>query len=185
MTALGVRTEGYWAALSGAYLGRDFCNNAIWSFGDSYDTMGATWQSQLSSAGSVSQQWMGKLFRSREHWLLVPDINHTVATAGYGSLGTWPQTTLTTTASTSDGQTIIAYVPDGNAATITINMTKIISATNTTKCWWFDPSNGSTTLIGSFANTGTQNFTPPDGNDWVLVIDDANANLGAPGSTGP
>jgi hypothetical protein len=184
MTALGVRTEGYWAVLSGAYLGRDFCNNAIWSFGDSYDTMGATWQSQLSSAGSVSQEWMGKLFSSREHWKMVPDINHTVVTAGYGSLGTWPQTTLTTTARSSDGQTIIAYIPNGNAATITVDMTKITSATNTAQCWWFNPSNGSTTLIGSFPNSGTQNFTPPDANDWVLVIDDANANLPAPGSSG-
>jgi len=185
MTALGVRTEGYWAVLSGAYLGRDFCNNAIWSFGDSYDTMGATWQSQLSSAGSVSQEWMGKLFSSREHWKMVPDINHTVVTAGYGSLGTWPQTTLTTTARSSDGQTIIAYIPNGNAATITVDMTKITSATNTAQCWWFNPSNGSTTLIGSFPNSGTQNFTPPDSNDWVLVIDDVGATLAAPGSTHP
>src|SRR4029077_7084710 len=38
------------------------------------------------------------------------------------------------------------------------------------------------TLIGIFPNSGTQNFTAPDGNDWVLVIDDASANLPAPGS---
>jgi len=116
---------------------------------------------------------------------MVPDINHTVVTAGYGSLGTWPQTTLTTTARSSDGQTIIAYIPNGNAATITVDMTKITSATNTAQCWWFNPSNGSTTLIGSFPNSGTQNFTPPDSNDWVLVIDDVGATLAAPGSTHP
>jgi len=182
MTALGLRTEGYWAVLSGAYLGRQFCNNAIWSFGDSYDSMGASWQSQLSSPGSVGQEWLGKLFRSREHWKLAPDVTHTVVTAGYGNLGNWPQTTLTTTGRTSDGQTIIAYDPVGNATTLTLNMTKITSASGTAKCWWFNPRNGSTTLIGSFANTGTRNFTPPDSNDWVLVVDDASASLPAPGT---
>jgi hypothetical protein len=37
-------------------------------------------------------------------------------------------------------------------------------------------------LIGADANSGSQDFTPPDANDWVLVIDDASANLAAPGS---
>ena len=31
------------------------------------------WKGQLSSAGSVAQEYQGKLFRSREHRLLVPD----------------------------------------------------------------------------------------------------------------
>jgi hypothetical protein len=41
---------------------------------------------------------------------------------------------------------------------------------------WFDPSNAAFTAIGSFANTGTQTFTPPGNNgdgdgDWVLVLE--------------
>jgi len=49
-------------------------------------------------------------------------------------------------------------------------------------CWWFNPSSSATTLIGTYANSGTRNFTPPDAHDWVLVIDDAGAKLPAPGS---
>jgi hypothetical protein len=118
--------------------------------------------------------------RSREFWLLVPDTKNSVLVSGYGS-----GSTLSVAARATDGQTIIAYVPNGNAATITIDMTKITSAIDTAKCWWLNPSTGATTLIGTFATSGTQNFTPPDSNDWVLVIDDADANLVAPGGSDP
>ncbi len=170
-TPLGLRTEGYWAVLSGAYLGRQFCNFPMYSFK-------AGWQAQLNSEGSVSQSFLGKLFRSREHWLLAPDSKHSVVTAGYGS-----GATRTTTARTSDGQSIIAYIPNGNAATITVTMSKITSSTGTVQGWWFNPQTGSTQNLGAFANSGTRNFTPPDSNDWVLVLDDAVVNLPAPGTS--
>ncbi len=177
ITQLELDEQGYWAILSGCYLGQVFGNNAIWTMGGPADTSGQTWQSQIGSQGSVTQSWMGKLFNSREHWKLVPDINHTVLTAGYGS-----GSTISVAARTSDGQTIIAYIPNGNATTISIDMTKITSAVSTAQCWWFKPSDGTTVLIGSFANSGIRTFTPPDANDWVLVIDDQGANLPAPGS---
>jgi hypothetical protein len=48
--------------------------------------------------------------------------------------------------------------------------------------WWFNPSTAAATDLGTFTNSGTQTFTPPDGNDWVLVLDLDSANLSAPGS---
>jgi hypothetical protein len=177
MTPLQLREEAYWEVLSGCTLGRIFGNNAIWTMGGPKDSMGQTWQSQLGSGGSLTEANLGALFRSREFWKMVPDSNNQTLTAGFGS-----GTTISVAARTSDGQTIIAYIPNGNATTITIDMSKIASATSTAKCWWFKPSNGSSTLIGTFANSGTEPFTPPDPNDWVLVIDDASASLAAPGS---
>jgi hypothetical protein len=176
MTPLQVRAESYWEILSGCTLGRLFGNGVIWSMGAPPNSSGQTWQSQLASAGSVAEQWQGALMRSREFWLLVPDTNNSVLVSGYGS-----GNNLSVAARTSDGQTIIAYVASGNATTINIEMSKISSPIHRAKCWWFDPSNGSTTPIGSFANSGNHNFTPTDSNDWVLVIDDARANLPAPG----
>jgi hypothetical protein len=182
-TPLSVRTRQYWSVLSGAYLGSFFGNNPIWCFNETNPTSkvpcqnGSSWQSQLGSPGSVGQSWFGKLFRSREHWKLAPDINHTVVTAGYGS-----GSTLTTTARTGDGQTIIAYIPNGNSTTLSVDMRKITSLNSQANCWWFNPRDGSTTRIGNYANTGSHDFTPPDSNDWVLVIDAADANLAAPGS---
>ncbi len=177
MTALQVREEAYWEVLSGCTLGRLAGNNAIWSMGGPADTMGQTWQSQLASDGSTAEQWQGALMRSREFWLLAPDINHSTLVSGYGSgVGS------SVAAITSDGQTIIAYIPLGNATVVGLDMTKIRSASNRAKCWWFNPRDGSTKLIGNLATAGISNFTPPDSNDWVLVIDDAGANLPSPGS---
>lgn len=182
-TPLKLRTRQYWSVLSGAYLGSFFGNNPIWCFGEANPASAVpcrtdkSWKSELGSPGSVGQSWFGKLFRSREHWLLVPDIKHAVVTAGYGS-----GPVLTTTARTSDGQTIIAYIPNGNRTTLTVDMSKISSATRRAKCWWFNPGTGSTAAIGLVPTRGMRDFTPPDSGDWVLVLDDAKANLAAPGS---
>ena len=176
MTELEVRQEGYWAVLSGATLGRFFGNYAIWNF-DWWQATRDPWKKQLGAAGSVGQAWLGKLFRSREHWKLVPDINHEVMIAGYGS-----GSTLSVAARTSDGQSIIAYVPNGNAGGITIDMSKITDSKSRAKCWWFNPRIGSHRLIGTLVVNGPHTFKPPDTNDWVLVIDSQDAKLAAPGA---
>ncbi len=139
--------------------------------------MSPSWQSQLGSPGSVGQEFIGRLMRSREHSLMTPDTNHSVLTAGFDS-----GSTLSVAARSSDGQTIIPYLSDGNATAKTINMSAITSTSSSAKAWWYNPQTGSATLIGTFPNSGWQSFTAPDGNDWVLVIDDASANLPAPGS---
>lgn len=134
--------------------------------------MGQTWQSQLGSPGSVAESVLGRLFESREFWLLVPDANNKVLTAGKQS-----GTTLAVAAKTSDNHTVIAYIPTQRAITITLTN---ISGTNVT-AWWFNPQTAATTLSGTFATTGSRSFTPPDTNDWVLVLDDASQNYSAPG----
>jgi Protein of unknown function (DUF4038)/Putative collagen-binding domain of a collagenase len=179
ITAEQLRTEGYTEVLSGAYLGRMFGSSAIWPFNASCcNNTDTTWQAQLTAATIQDQQRLGELFRSREHWLLVPDTNHTVVTAGYGT-----GNNVTVTSRTSDGQTIISYIPNGNATTLTVNLGQITSASSTVNCWWFSPSGASQpTSCGSFTNSGTQTFQAPDSNDWVLVLDDSSAQLPPPGN---
>jgi hypothetical protein len=173
-----LRQAGYTEILSGATLGRLFGSAAVWPFGAGCCQHGSRWQVSMDRPASFDQQRLGQLFRSREHWKLVADIDHTVVTAGFGS-----GANLTVASRTSDGQTIVAYVPNGNDATVTVDMSRITSGIHQATCWWFSPSSGSTTLIGSFAAFGKRNFTPPDLKDWVLVIDDTAANLPAPGSS--
>jgi hypothetical protein len=86
-------------------------------------------------------------------------------------------------ARTSDGQTIIAHIPNGNFVSITIAMSGIADAGSKAKGWSFNPRDGSTMLIGSFVANGNRIFTAPDGNDWVLAIDSLDAALAAPGTT--
>ncbi len=187
-TAAQLRTEGYGAVLGGCTLGRLFGNGAIWSFnsanaGNGINAGPPIWQSQLNSAGSVGQQLLGKLFRSRSFHLLAPDISNAVMTAGAagGSI----------CARTSDGETIIAYLPSSQTfwdklisrnRTVTIDMSRITDAANLANCNWYNPGTGAVTTIGNFTNSGLRRFTSPDSGDWVLVIDSAAANLGAPGT---
>ena len=49
------------------------------------------------------------------------------------------------------------------------------------KCWWYDPSCVKTVNIGTFEAREYNNFTPSSEGDWVLVIDNASANLPEPG----
>jgi hypothetical protein len=178
VTSTQVRIEGYWEVLSGCYLGRLFGNDAIWTFNaanDGYTT--PTWQSQLSSVASVAQEYMGKLFRTREHWLLAPDTSHAVLTGGYGS-----GSTISVAACTSDGQSCIIYDPIGSSQAPQVNMGHF---SGTVQAWWYNPQTAAATSLGTFSNSGTQTFTPSDGNDWVLVLDLASAGLGAPGLEPP
>jgi hypothetical protein len=186
-TAVQVRAEGYGAVLGGCTLGRLFGNGAIWPFnsanaGNGVNAGPPTWQSQLNSVGSVGQQLLGKLFRSRSFHLLVPDTSNVIMTAGApgGSI----------CARTSDGQTIIVYLPSSTfwgtlisrGRSVTIDMSRITDDSNLANCNWYNPSTGAVTTIGNFANSGTRDFTSPDFSDWVLVIDSAAASLRAPGT---
>ena len=56
--------------------------------------------------------------------------------------------------------------------------------------YWYNPRNGKSKLIGSFANSKQLTFIPPlpvgspvpsQKEDWVLIIDDASKNYSAPG----
>jgi len=163
-----VRAEAYWANLSGA-CGQVFGNLPIWPF-----TTG--WESALDSVGANDMRRVQALFLSRPWTSLVPDAVHTVVTAGYGS-----DVSYVAAARTSDGGTVMAYLPMGG--TITVDLTQISGAQ--AQGWWYNPRDGSITNLGGFATSGSQDFTAPDDNDWVLVLDDASRNLPPPGLISP
>ena len=170
-----LRSQAYWAILSGA-MGHVFGNCPIWHFGSFKTWCNQTdWKTEMNNIGSVSMDYLQRLFRSRSWQTLIPDFEHHIVTSGFG---TWGLTDYMTTAITSDRSTIISYMP--SSRTVTVNMSKISG--KKIKCWWYDPSNGEVTLIGTYKNSGFHNFTPNSEGDWVLVIDDESRNLPAPGS---
>jgi len=77
--------------------------------------------------------------------------------------------------------TVMAYLPMGG--TITVDLTQISGTL--AQGWWYNPQDGSITNLGGFATSGSQDFTAPDDNDWVLVLDDASRNLPPPGLISP
>lgn len=176
-TPLSLRKQAYWTVLSGGIVGHLFGACPMWHFNapsaSGFCDSSTTWQNQLSSPGSTTLAYVGKLFLSRPFFKLVPDQAHTVMTNGYSS-----GTTFAQTARAADGSSIISYIPTQRA--VTIDMTKV-SGTQAT-AWWFNPSTGAATLINTYATIGTQTFTPSNNNDWVLVIDNASLNFPAPGT---
>jgi hypothetical protein len=105
-----------------------------------------------------------------------PDLNQTVVTNGGGA---YPGTITALRA--TDGETVIVYLPGGTRDP-TVVMSQISGGK--AKAWWFNPRTGGHTLIGTYPITsGNRTFTLPDGNDWVLVLDDASKNLAPPGTT--
>jgi hypothetical protein len=176
-TPLSLRRQAYWTVLSGGNAGHIFGNCPIWHFnapsGSSFCTNN-TWKSQLSSTGSITLAYLGRLFLSRAFYKLEPDQTHSVLTAGYQS-----STNYAAAARVSDGSTVIAYIPTNR--TVTINLSQV-SGTSA-RAWWFNPRTAAASLINSYPTSGTMNFTSPDTNDWVLVLDNASLNLPAPGTS--
>jgi hypothetical protein len=70
----------------------------------------------------------------------------------------------------------MVWFPDASQATI--DLSKISG--QQAKVYWWNPNNNSSTLIGTYANTGLQTFTPSN-DGIVLVIDDQGAGFAAPG----
>src|SRR5580692_1294432 len=156
-TPLVLRREAYWTMLSGAK-GQFYGNKYTWSFKDG-------WQNNIDTPGGTQVTIWKDFFSSLPWQDLVPDQDHSVVTAGFGTPGDMEtrvsKSDYATTSKTPDGAYVLVYVP--TARTITVNMTNL-KASAAGK--WFDPSNGAyTSIAGSpFANKGTQQFTPPGNN---------------------
>jgi hypothetical protein len=129
----------------------------------------------MVDTASITIPYVGKLMNSRPWYNCVPDANHIVVSAGYGTSGTVDYITCTREAT---GKTVMAYIPQ-DSMTPTVALTNISGST--ANAWWYNPSTGAATSIGSYSTTGTKTFTPPDGNDWVLVLDDSSQNYPPPG----
>jgi hypothetical protein len=167
-TPLNLRKQEYWSNLSGA-TGQLYGNHYTWTF----DT---GWQTHLNTPGAIQMAHLKALFESRAWYDLVPDQNHTVVTAGYGTFsdsGFVENNSYLTAARTPNGSLVMAYTPI--VRTFTVNMARLRGPV---RARWFDPSNGVYVPIpGSpFPNSGARAFTTPGNNsggdgDWVLVLE--------------
>ena len=155
------RAQAYWSVLAGS-TGHLYGNWDMWR---------ADWRSSMAAQSGATLVHYGALFESRAWQDLRPDFAHTVLTAGYGSGAGYVGAALTV-----DGNTFIAYLPSQSPVTVDLGQ---ITGTDAT-AWWYNPVNGTATLIGT--NSGTVQYTPPASGDWVLVIDNAALGLPAPGT---
>lgn len=162
--ALQIRAQMYWGWLS-SIAGVQFGNLPVWRFG-------AGWQDALDWQGSYDAAIMKRLIDSRNWYKLVPDYSHKAVFDGYGSKETYVAAAIT-----ENGETLIAYIPAGNAISVDLSLV----SGNKVIAWWFNPGNGLSHKANEFTVKKKMQFLPPDKKDWVLVIDDDACQFGPPG----
>ena len=135
------------------------------------------WKFYVDTIGVTQLEHWHTFFSSLPWQDLVPDQDHSLVTAGFGTVGTLKtrpsRSDFCTASKTPDGSYVVAYLP--TAREITVDMASLRGPASGR---WFDPTDGTYTAVpgGSFANKGTRRFAPPgvnhDGDsDWVLVLE--------------
>ncbi|HLO58147.1 MAG TPA: DUF4038 domain-containing protein [Bacteroidales bacterium] len=170
-----LRAQAYWPVLCGS-MGHIFGNCPIWHYSSvtNYCEL-VDWKTQLDLPGSVSMDYLQRLFRSRPWNLLVPDFEHKVVVSGYGD---WGSENYSTTAITADSSCMIAYIVSDSD--VTVNMEAVSG--KMVKSWWYNPETGNIISNEEIGTTGLHVFKKPTETDWVLVIDDAAAGYAPPGT---
>jgi hypothetical protein len=106
-TPLDIRKEAWWSNLAGA-TGQLYGNDNVWYVG-----IGSDWKSHLNDPGSVHVGYMQTFLTAYPWQNLIPDQDHLILTAGYGTYATTGLTrdnNYVTCAGTADGSLVMAYV---------------------------------------------------------------------------
>jgi hypothetical protein len=160
-----LRRQEYWTMTSGA-TGQLYGSGWTWQFKPG-------WESHVDTQGTREFKLMTELFLSGRWYDLVPDQDHKLLTAGYGTFNQWGSVNdndYATAARTADGRLAVVYVP--TARPVTVDMSQLCPGA---VAFWYDPTDGSYRLASPPVGRGEITFTPPGRNhggddDWVLRI---------------
>jgi hypothetical protein len=172
------RRAGYWSMLAGA-MGHTYGNHNIWQMlqpgREPISWARTPWRQALTYPGAYQAGYMRTLFESRPWWLLQPD--QSLLRSGPNTGGKEVRVALA-----SDGSCVLAYSPYGS--TFTLSLTQLTSAR--LHGWWFNPRDNTYVELGAIDVQPEIVFDPPSdekrGNDWLLVLDDADKRYPPPGS---
>jgi hypothetical protein len=175
--ARDARRYAYWSVFAGAF-GHTYGNNAVMQMHKPNSGPGRYgvrnyWYEAIDDPGAGQMQYLKSLILSRPFFERVFDpsiiagdngsrYDYVIATRGnrFAFIYTYTGREFDVSPGKITGQKIRAY--------------------------WYNPRNGSTKFIRYFENKDVQHFNPPgrkeEGNDWVLILDDAEKNFPIPGS---
>jgi hypothetical protein len=168
-TPLMLRKVPYWTVLSGGLGG--------YMYGTQYFDFHAGWQSGIATMAAAQVGYFAAFFQSLPWYDLVPDQQHTIVTAGYGTAsgngnGDIQTDDYVTTAYWPNGSGSLSYAPV--STTLAVALSRFSSAVSAK---WYDPTNNTYKPVSGspFKNTGTGAFTTPGRNstgdsDWILVL---------------
>ena len=164
-----VRRKAYWSVFAGAF-GYTYGNNSVHLFYGPADdfNQGAEidWPDAMDAPGAFQMVHLKNLMLSRPVLGRIPDqsIISGEPGSGYDHLR----------ATRGDGYAMV-YTATGRS--FSVQMGKISG--DMVMAQWYSPRTGESTAIGDCENCGVRAFSPPGteayGNDWVLVLDTAQA----------
>jgi len=158
-----VRRFVYWGWLGtvGGYVAG---NGHVWRFNPG-------WEGHLDTPGANDLKRLNDFIRSIEWWRLKPAGTHDMGAIVMAGGGRIDKDDYVAAAATSEGDLLVAYIGPTHIGGVKIDMTRMRGPA---LARWFDPASGRYVAIGTYPNTGTRNFLPPDGvrkGDWVLRLD--------------
>lgn len=168
-----VRSAMYTGVFAGGF-GVTYGNHAVWQMyapGRAPITdVNVYWYDALTHQVAGQAKYLRRLLESRPVLIRVPDQSLITGDAKSG----WQRLQATRG---SDGSYAMVYTSVG--APFNVNLDKL--AGQTAQPWWYNPRTGAASKLGAMASSGVQQFTPPSGEDWVLVLDNADSGYGTPG----
>jgi hypothetical protein len=178
-TDFDVRKRAYWSVFAGSF-GHIYGENSVMQFwapgvAPYRDIPVIHWKQALFRPGATQLRHLRNLIESRPSLGRVPD--QSVLSGSAEEFNDRRQ-------ATRGADYLFVYATSGSV--VELQMGRISG--ERVSVWWFNPRDGSATLIGERANTGKALFQPPSngiGQDWVLVVDDAAKRYPAPGKPLP
>lgn len=173
-----VRQAAYWSMLAGA-CGHTYGNHNIWQMWqpgrEPISSARTPWREALAHPGATQMGYLRRLFESRPFTQLKPDQSLIVNQVEEGS-------DPIRAACAEDGSFAFVYTPTGQPIVVQLEQIK----GSRVNAYWYDPRQGTATAIATFSNQEPKEFRPPStgrGNDWILVLDNADKQFLAPGSS--
>lgn len=181
--AADVRRPLYWNLFSGAF-GHTYGHHSVWQMWQPgrppINHPLLPWRAALDQPGAIQMQHGKHLLLSRPFLTRIPDDSVLVPDHVPTSVPGAGRYRFVATRD-ADGGYAMVYAPVGRTFTVRLDGIR----GSTIRVWWFNPRDGSATVIGEFPASGTRAFTPPQPGeqlDWVLVLDDTARNFGTPGA---
>jgi hypothetical protein len=180
----GCRRRAYWAIFAGA-AGHTYGANGVYQFHkeDDPNPVGLPedyWEQAVEYSGAEQMGYLRRLIESRPYFKRIGNQKFLVSPADDGHVKHHIHSTRD-----KNNNWAMVYVPRSDH-TLTVDMDLIKG--DQQKAWWFNPSTGNASVIGTFdeddySSNGTMEFTTPanGSEDWVLVVDNASKGFGPPG----
>jgi hypothetical protein len=171
-----VRKQTYRSVFAGG-CGVTYGHHSVWQFASSrreainHAKMG--WTEALYRPGARQMRFLRELVESRPFFDRLRDPSLIAGSSGERGLHM---------EATRDraGTFAFIYFPV-NDQEVTINLAALSG--RTLKAWWFDPRTGIGNLVGLIGGGSAKAFrSPPNGPDWVLVLDDSRSDVPPPGT---